>query len=69
MKYGMVQKACERCGANYEGGWKAHYCQRCRRKQQSEWAREHGLNRMGQEAYKRQCAERRARKKGEWYGG
>ena len=63
MKYEMSKRYCVDCGSSYIGGSKAHYCQRCRGKRQSGWAKENGLNRMGNEAHSRKCAENR--KKGE----
>lgn len=62
MKYEMSQRVCEMCGGSYLGGWKSHYCHSCRGKRQSVWAREHGLNRMGNAAYSRKCLEKLIRK-------
>lgn len=62
MKYAMCKMICEICGDVYVGGWKSHYCQRCRRKRQSGWAKANGLNRMGNEAHSRKCAENRKNK-------
>lgn len=62
LKYEMSQRVCVDCGGRYLGGSKSHYCQRCRGKRQSGWAKAHGLNRMGNEAHSRKCAEDRKNK-------
>lgn len=58
----MAEKAiviCEDCGKVFDGGPYAYFCPDCRRKKLSESAKRRGLNKIGNDAYSKQCAVRR----------
>lgn len=51
---------CQRCGGRFESVREtARYCPQCRIAASRKSAKERGLNRMGNEAYSRQCRQRR----------
>lgn len=56
------KKICIDCGRVYLGGENSHYCPQCFKKVLSKHAKELNLNKLGNEAYSKLCAERRARK-------
>lgn len=54
----MAEKAkeiCEDCGKVFDGGPYSYFCPDCRRKRLRESAKRRGLNKIGNEAYSKQC--------------
>ena len=56
----MALEVCEDCGKVFEAGKYQHICRACLRKRLSEQAKRRELNKIGNEAYSKMCAERRA---------
>lgn len=55
-----AKEICDDCGKVFEAGPKAFLCKECRSKRLSEAAKKRGLNKLGNEAYSKQQAERKA---------
>lgn len=56
----MAKEMCEDCGKVFEAGPKAFLCPDCRRVRLSAAAKKRKLNKIGNEAYSKIAAERRA---------
>ena len=57
----MALEICADCGKVYEAGTHQRLCKTCLRKRLSEQAKKRNLNKIGNEAYSKLCAERRAK--------
>lgn len=57
----MAKELCEDCGKVFEGGSAAFFCPECKRKRLSQAAKERKLNKLGNDAYSQQQAERKRR--------
>lgn len=60
----MAKEICQECGQVFEPKTnRAFFCPECVRRKVSESAKRRGLSKIGNEAYSKQCAERRARER------
>lgn len=57
----MSLEICADCGRVFEAGKYQFLCRECLRKRLSEQAKKRNLNKIGNEAYSKLCAERRAK--------
>lgn len=60
----MTKNICEDCNAVYEGGPRSFLCPRCRKKRLSDEAKRRNLNKLGNDAYSKQRAEKKAKTEG-----
>ena len=54
----MAYELCEDCGKKFECGPNAYLCPECRKKRLRQYAIQRGLNKIGNDAYSKQQAEK-----------